>query len=76
MRIIHSNQFTPKERIDYQNTIASNIATTLFTLLDQADWSRGSTGSTNQSEHKQSPEFHKALQVFCFSQKCAIVFYT
>ena len=60
MRIIHSNQFSQKERSDYRNTIASNIATTLYTLLDNADWT---LGTSNNSKEDQSPEFLQALQV-------------
>ena len=61
MRIIHSSQFTQKERIEYRNTIASNIATTLFTLLEHADWTLG--GKRHSQGDKQSPEFLKALEV-------------
>ena len=60
MRIIHSNQFSSKERHEYRNDIASNIATTLFTLLEVADWT---SGGTNQSENKSSPGLQLALQV-------------
>ena len=61
MRIIHSIQFSQKERIEYRNTIASNIATTLFTLLEHADWTLG--GKRHSQGDKQSPEFVKALEV-------------
>ena len=61
MRIIHSNQFTSRERTEYRNDIASNIATSLFTLLDVADWT---SVTTKQSEDKVS--FQLALQVFQF----------
>ena len=61
MRIIHSSQFTQKERIEYRNTIASNIATTLFTLLEHADWTLG--GKRHSQDDRQSPEFLKALEV-------------
>ena len=61
MRIIHSIQFSQKERIEYRNTIASNIATTLFTLIEHADWTLG--GKRHSQGDKQSPEFIRALEV-------------
>ena len=59
MRIIHSNQFTQKERTEYRNTIAINIATTLYALLDHADWN---LGTRNISTDRLSPEDQLTLQ--------------
>ena len=63
MRIIHSNQFSQKERTEYRKTIATNIATTLYTLLDNADWT--SSLKTN-SKDKSSNENQLAYEVFDF----------
>ena len=64
MRIIHSNQFTQKERTEYRNTIAINIATTLYALLDHADWN---LGNRNLSADRLSSEDQLALQVIITS---------
>ena len=63
MRIIHSNQFSQKERTEYRKTIATNIATTLYTLLDHADWTSGLKSS---SKNKSSKEDQLAFQVLVF----------
>ena len=63
MPIIHSNQFSQKERTEYRKTIATNIATTLYTLLDHADWTSGLKSS---SKNKSSKEDQLAFQVLVF----------
>ena len=53
---------TPTHLFKFRKTMnASNIATTLFTLLEQADWTLG--GKRHSQGDKQSPEFLKALEV-------------
>ena len=64
MRIIHSNQFSQKERTEYRKTIATNIATTLYTLLDNADWT---CGLKSNAKDKSSKDDQLAYEVsYCY----------
>ena len=66
MRIIHSNQFSQKERTEYRKTIATNIATTLYTLLDNADWT---CGLKSNAKDKSSKDDQLAYEVsYCYDK--------